>query len=167
VIVLDTNILARFLLNDDPEQFQRARDLIDGPQRFTAPVTVILELVWVLRVNGCDKTDIVKGLRLLLGLPNFTVKDPEILLRALGWVEQGMDFGDALHLAMSARDQEMVTFDRSIRRHSEMHLIRLRNGPHSGPYVAPPTRHFSQGCPRVGSVAKNVAWMEPGGKKRS
>lgn len=31
----------------------------------------LLELVWVLEVNHCSATDIVRCLNLLLGLPNF------------------------------------------------------------------------------------------------
>ena len=113
MIALDTNILARFLLNDDPEQFRRAKTLFESGGELTAPVTVILELVWLLRVNGCSRPDIVKGLRLLLGLPNFSPRGHDALLRALAWYENGMDFGDALHLAMSAAEQRMITFDQN------------------------------------------------------
>jgi predicted nucleic-acid-binding protein len=42
MIALDTNILARFLLNDDPAQFKQARDLLAQPQDYTAPPTVLL-----------------------------------------------------------------------------------------------------------------------------
>ncbi len=112
MIALDTNVLARFLLNDDPPQFEQARELFAEPDTYTAPVTVMLELAWVLRVNGCSREDIVKGLRTLLGLPNFKPHHLEELLRALDWFAQGMDFGDALHLALSMRDEKLITFDR-------------------------------------------------------
>jgi len=45
MIVLDTNVLARLLLRDDARQYHRARSLLAKPQDFTAPVTVMLELV--------------------------------------------------------------------------------------------------------------------------
>ncbi len=45
MIALDTNILARFLLNDDPAQFKQAKDLLVRPAIYTAPPTVLLELV--------------------------------------------------------------------------------------------------------------------------
>jgi predicted nucleic acid-binding protein len=38
MIALDTNILARYLLKDDIEQFERARALIESAERITAPV---------------------------------------------------------------------------------------------------------------------------------
>jgi len=42
---LDTNVLARLLLQDDAAQFKRAKALLGSGQVFTAPVTVMLELV--------------------------------------------------------------------------------------------------------------------------
>lgn len=112
MIALDTNILARFLLNDDPEQFRAARELLARSGPYTAPPTVLLELAWVLKVNGCSRDDIARGLRSLLGLPNFIPHERAAVLYALRWFESGMDFGDALHLALSAADDLLVTFDR-------------------------------------------------------
>ncbi len=112
MIALDTNILARYLLKDDEAQFERARAIIEGPERLTAPVTVLLELAWVLEVSDCDRTEIARAFRLLVGLPNFTLRQIDGLLYALGWYEEGMDFGDALHLAMCAQDEALATFDR-------------------------------------------------------
>lgn len=116
MIALDTNILARYLLNDDLRQGKAALALLTGPGEFTVPPSVVLELVWVLEVNGCTRDEILKGLRHLLGLPNFTAKELEAVLYALRWFEGGMDFGDALHLALSARDERLMTFDRSLER---------------------------------------------------
>ncbi len=111
MIALDTNLLARYLLKDDAAQFERARALIEGAERITAPVTVLLELAWVLEVSDCSRQDITRAFRLLVGLPNFTIRQLDSLLYALRWYEEGMDFGDALHLAMSAQDEALATFD--------------------------------------------------------
>jgi len=73
-----------------------------------------LELVWVLKVNGCAREEIAKGLRLLFGLPNFKPKQFEALCYALQWFEQGMDFGDALHLAQSTDEEGFCTFDKPL-----------------------------------------------------
>lgn len=112
MIALDTNILARYLLKDDAGQFKKAKALLAGPKEFTAPISVMLELVWVLRVNDCDRAEITRALRLLIGLPNFKPHHPTALLYALKWFEEGMDFADALHLAMCDQDEAMTTFDR-------------------------------------------------------
>lgn len=112
MIALDTNILARYLLRDDEAQFERASALLGAAEEYTAPVSVILELAWVLRVNGCTREEIARGLRLLIGLPNFKLGNPVTLLYALRWYEEGLDFADALHLALSDREQGFVTYDR-------------------------------------------------------
>ncbi len=114
MIALDTNILARFLLNDDPVQFKQARDLLAHPNDYTAPPTVLLELVWVLESYGCTREEVVQALRVLLGLPNFKPKSFEAVCYAVNWYETGMDFGDALHLALSAGDEAFATFDKAL-----------------------------------------------------
>jgi predicted nucleic-acid-binding protein len=113
MIALDTNILARLLLRDDARQFARARDLLAQERDYTAPITVMQELVWVLEVNDCAREDIAHGLGLLLGLPNFKPHRPEALRQALDWYARGLDFADALHLALSQGSEELVTFDRA------------------------------------------------------
>ena len=114
MIVLDTNILARYLLGDQPAQAKAAATLLAEEKDFTVPPTVMLELVWVLKVNGCSREDIIRGVRLLLGLPNFRPKNFEALCYTLQWYEEGMDFGDALHLALSAEEDGFYTFDKSL-----------------------------------------------------
>ena len=79
MIALDTNILARLLLNDDPVQFKQAHDLLARPNEYTAPPTVMLELVWVLESYDCTHAEVVQALRMLLGLPNFKPKSFEAL----------------------------------------------------------------------------------------
>ena len=86
--------------------------LIERAERITAPVTALLELAWVLEVSDCSRQEIARAFRMLIGLPNFTFRPLDGLLYALRWYEEGMDFADALHLAMSAQDEALVTFDR-------------------------------------------------------
>lgn len=104
MIALDTNILARYLLNDSPTQADIAEKLLHGSEACTAPITVFLELVWVLESCDCERTDIAKSIRLLCGLENFKPQNLDALAYAVHWYEGGMDFGDALHLAMSAKE---------------------------------------------------------------
>jgi predicted nucleic-acid-binding protein len=52
MIAVDTNILARLLLRDDEAQYLKAVHLFDDGRDYTAPPTVILELVWVLGSYG-------------------------------------------------------------------------------------------------------------------
>ena len=118
MIALDTNILARLLLRDDTRQYGRARELLAQERDYTAPITVMQELVWVLEVNDCAREDIARGLGLLLGLPNFKPQQPEALRQALIWYAQGLDFADALHLTLSQSCEELATFDKAFAKQS-------------------------------------------------
>ncbi|NOU00449.1 MAG: type II toxin-antitoxin system VapC family toxin [Gallionella sp.] len=112
MIALDTNILVRLLLKDDVAQFKQAHELLSRSEIYTAPITVMLELVWVLETEDFSRDQILQSLRTLLGLPNFKPKSFEAVCQAIKWYEAGMDFGDAMHLALSAGDEVFVSFDK-------------------------------------------------------
>ena len=63
VIALDTNVLLRYLLNDEPKQAERSRALLASGSRFWVPITVMLEIAWVLRGHGADADAVALGLR--------------------------------------------------------------------------------------------------------
>jgi len=111
---LDTNVLARLLLRDDAAQYKRARALLASDQQFTAPVTVLLELVWVLESNDCTPAAIRQGVGLLLNLPNFTLPQADIVRAALDAYGEGLDFADALHLGLSSGVEAFLTFDKAL-----------------------------------------------------
>ncbi|CAG4883963.1 conserved protein of unknown function [Georgfuchsia toluolica] len=111
MIAVDTNVLARLLLRDDEAQYRKAVRLFGDGRDYAAPPTVILELVWVIDSYGYAREDIAIALKSLLGLPNFKPKGRAAVAMALVWYENGMGFGDALHLALSSGDETFVTFD--------------------------------------------------------
>jgi predicted nucleic-acid-binding protein len=114
MIALDTSVLARLLLRDDERQYRKAIRLFGDGREYTAPPTVILELVWVLGSYGHTRDDICASLKALLGLPNFKPRQGVAIAVAVVWYEAGMDFGDALHLAMSNGDEAFATFDKRL-----------------------------------------------------
>lgn len=117
MIALDTNILARFYV-DDPADSESARQrriahrlLTESPHVFV-PMTVILELEWVLRAfYGFEAEDFVRVVNHLLGLPNVSVEEWSRIADALAWHTEGLDFADALHLLASSRCAEFLSFD--------------------------------------------------------
>jgi predicted nucleic-acid-binding protein len=112
MIAVDTNVVVRFLLIDDPRQSAQAHDVF-AAERVFIPDTVILETVWVLDFSyKLDKATIAAGLRRLFGLANVHLRDGAQMALALEWYENGLDFADALHLAQSAHCTRMLTFDR-------------------------------------------------------
>ena len=111
MIALDTNILARLLLADDAAQLARVKTLLGKKQIYTATITVMLELVWMLEANDCTPADIERGMNLLLGLANFKPAHAQELKQALAWYAQGLDFADALHMALTSEAECFITFD--------------------------------------------------------
>ena len=111
MIALDTNVLARFYLNDEPVQAQIAARLLMEEDVFI-PKTVLLELEWVMRgAAQVPAAGIAKSFSHLLGLPNVRVEDEAAVRAALKAFAQGLDFADALHAAASAGADRFVTFD--------------------------------------------------------
>jgi predicted nucleic acid-binding protein len=112
VIALDTNVLARYFLADDRLQAARARTLIEDPEaELWLPVTVVLELAWVLRQKGVPRDVMVVRLRDLFALNSIRPQMPDAIAQALRWAEQGLDVADAIHLALSSKADGFVTFD--------------------------------------------------------
>jgi predicted nucleic-acid-binding protein len=117
MIAIDTNILARFYVNDpgDPEAaLQRpiAHKLLSDSAQVFVPMTVVLELEWVLRAfYGFATVDFVHVVEHLLGLPNVNVEDWARITDALAWHVKGLDFADALHLLASGHCTEFLSFD--------------------------------------------------------
>ena len=99
---------------------------------------MFLELVWVLEANDCTPAEIERGLNLLLGLANFRPRQADELREALRGYAQGLDFGDALHLALSAGDDAFVSFDKAFARKA----TRLRISPRVGEIREDEVREF-------------------------
>ncbi len=109
---VDTNVVVRYLIGDDPDQAARARAVVDGEPVFVA-TTVLLETAWVLRrTYGMGRSEVAQALRAFGGLPGVILEHPERTAEALDRAESGMDFADALHLGAARACDALLTFDR-------------------------------------------------------
>ena len=117
VRAVDTNILARYYIADDPVQSRTANRVL-GAGAIFVPKTVILELAWVLEsVAGQPARKVLECLRHLVALPGVTVEDAEEVHAALELFAGGVEFADALHLSASSACEQLLTFDdRFVRR---------------------------------------------------
>jgi len=115
LIALDTNILARYLLDDEPAQARAARRLLaEAKSEYWIPVTVVLELAWVLRKADAPRRLVMERLRDLLSLRNVRAQNADLVFQALRWAAQGMDLADALHLVLSGKAERFATFDEAL-----------------------------------------------------
>lgn len=111
MISVDTNLLARYLLKDDPAQHRRAIAVLKSEEDVFIPVTVLLELAWVLKSRDATLEEVLASLRGILALPRVRAQHEEALRTALGWVDNGMELADAFHLALSGKASRFLSFD--------------------------------------------------------
>jgi predicted nucleic acid-binding protein len=114
LLEIDTNVIVRYLVGDDADQFKRAvRTLETHDIRVSA--TVLLETEWVLRsAYKRSPKQIIGALRAFLSLPRVFMEKREAAFDALAWTETGVDFADALHLAGAADAEAFLSFDRDL-----------------------------------------------------
>jgi len=117
MIGLDTNILARYYVEDETDaeaarQRDAARDLIEGGAPLMVCKTVLLELEWVMRGYYRFPTDqISQAFRHLLSLEHVEIEDRAAVEQALDGYAAGLDFADAFHHASYRQCERMATFD--------------------------------------------------------
>ena len=113
---LDTNVLVRALVQDDAAQGRRAEACV-STQPVYVPVTVILELEWVLRSRyGYSPKAIAGAMEKLAVLENAVVGEQAAVVAAARRMRQGWDFADALHHALAAGCDDFATFDANLAR---------------------------------------------------
>jgi predicted nucleic-acid-binding protein len=116
VIGVDTNVLARFVLADDRDQHRRAVAALEAEADLFVPVTVLLELAWVLSAREATRAEIASALRKIVALPRAHAQHPDAVRRAIDWMDAGLDFADAFHLALSERAEKFLSFDANLSR---------------------------------------------------
>lgn len=118
MIGLDTNVVVRYLIQDEPDQAAAASAVIEALTEkdpgFLSLVTVV-ELHWVLRraykVNADRCADLIEG---LLNARELRVDQDSVVRSALAGSRDGQDFADAAiaELGRIAGCDHTVTFDR-------------------------------------------------------
>ena len=120
MIGLDTNVLVRYIAQDDVVQSALAVRLIEkqcSPDQpgFVGLITLV-ELIWVSEsCYGATKKNIVDIVRKLLSTKHLLVQDAETVWKALLMFEAGQaDFADYLveRVASAAGCTSIVTFDK-------------------------------------------------------
>ena len=115
---LDTNVLVRYIMQDDPRQSPRATRLIEALQPDEpgfVPVVALVELVWVLSGSyALDRAQVATVLDTLLRSKELVVDRAELVSQALRrYSTSGADFADALieRIATAAGCTATMSFD--------------------------------------------------------
>lgn len=131
---LDTNVLVRYVVQDDSGQLAAARRLIarcvDEGQSLFVPVTVTLELEWVLRASyGFVKDDVIQVLSNLFSAAELSFESERALEVALHLYREGTaEFADCLHIALAteAGESPLWTLDKGAAKVIGAQLLRTR-----------------------------------------
>jgi predicted nucleic-acid-binding protein len=135
MIGLDTNILVRYIMQDDPKQARLAANLIDAcsvqAPGFITMVSVI-ELVWVLESCYAKKrADVALVLHRMLAADNLKVEQKPIVAAVVKLFSSSRcDFADCLIVKLSEHHgcKATFTFDRHAANNSGMQLLPLKAG---------------------------------------
>jgi predicted nucleic-acid-binding protein len=123
VYAIDANVLLRYLVRDNEDQWVKADALIRGmadgkPQLLCDPVT-LAEVVWVLKsFYKLDKHQIRDGLEPIVASAFFLIPNKDLYLHALEIYGEIGDFGDACAcaLALDSCEGRLLSFDKKLSR---------------------------------------------------
>jgi predicted nucleic-acid-binding protein len=114
---VDTNVLVRLVVRDDPRQVAGAESFVS--KGAWVSVLVLVEMVWVLEAAyGLSKEHIAKAIGMLLSHTELTVQDADVVEAALHNFRRRskVSFTDCLvlEIAKKARHEPLGTFDRAL-----------------------------------------------------
>ncbi|MGH6620796.1 MAG: PIN domain-containing protein [Alphaproteobacteria bacterium] len=130
MIGIDTNVLVRYLAQDDDTRSPIASQIVDGLTA-DAPgfvsIVVLVETVWVLsRAYKATREQVAETVELLLRARELVVEGAEAAYLALATYQStNADFADALiaHGAKLAGCSETLTFDRAATAGTGMRML--------------------------------------------
>jgi len=128
---IDTNVLVRYILQDDPAQSRQATQFIEKSCSTSTPAfingVVLCELVWVLEsAYDYPKEDVAEVLSKILRARQFHIHEADILWKAFyGYKNEGADFADHYigNLNLHHECQQTFTFDKKAARLKYFQLL--------------------------------------------
>jgi predicted nucleic-acid-binding protein len=130
MIALDTNVLVRFLTQDDDAQFQVAAGLIEGCTRDVPGYVcreVMIELVWVLeRAYKYSREEIAEALLSIVTASQLSVENAQDIASVVNlYRKEGYDFADLMIRQAAQRTENRVlkTFDQKLARLDGVELL--------------------------------------------
>jgi predicted nucleic-acid-binding protein len=113
-IAVDTNVLLRDALRDDPNQSPVASGTLEKAELVLVPTSALCEFVWVMRrLYKRSAAEITRSIRLLVSSDNVELDRPAVEA-GLDVLEEGGDFADGVIAYEGAwlGAEEFVSFDK-------------------------------------------------------
>lgn len=112
---VDTNIVIRYITDDDPVQSPIATKVLSGPCYVSD--TVLLETAWLLSSRyDFGRTLLAATLADLIRLPTITVSDPAWIAWAIERFAKGADLADMIHLVDARHTDAFISFEKRLGR---------------------------------------------------
>lgn len=93
-VSVDTNVLVRAVVRDDPAQARSAAKVLTGAKLIAIALPCLCEFVWVLRkVYGFQSSDVAAAIRALVAAANVEMNRPAVEA-GLSMLDAGGDFAD-------------------------------------------------------------------------
>ncbi len=121
---IDTNVILRYLLDDDPVLSPQARAYLEDETGNRTGIEVVAEAIYVLAgVYDVPRGEIATTLYRLFDDPGWLLDHKESVLESLEiFGRSSLDFVDAWIVALHRiEDVEVLSFDKKIRRMTQMH----------------------------------------------
>ena len=129
MIAIDTNILIRFLIEDDVYQTKRAEKVLkehnDEGKIYLSNI-VLVETEWVLSsVYQFSKNKICSTIDRILNTKQFVFDDREVLIRAnIKYIQKNKDFSDSLIGELgNVKSIKTYTFDKQLKNHPNFIVV--------------------------------------------
>ena len=116
MIIVDTNVILRYLLQDNEELSSKAIEIIDNNEIFI-PTEVIFEVSYVLKkVYNVEKDKIFETIKLLLDMENIKFKNKKTIEVAFKiYSEKNLDIVDCILYAYNKVEKfEIKSFDKKL-----------------------------------------------------
>lgn len=132
MILIDTNILARYLLDDIPDQSERSRQLFQrasrGETEIFIPTIAVSELTWLLiKQKGYPKEVVIELLLDLFRISAVLIENYRAVVNALRLLNEvnGPSFVDCYHLTLAEElgMTQIYSFDRKMDRYPGIERI--------------------------------------------
>ena len=130
MIGLDTNVLVRYIMQDDVKQSALATRLVDAlsaESRGFVPLVSVIELFWVMSsAYELDRDQLAEVVESLLRTKELVIERAEIVWKALRiFRAANVDFADCLieRSAAAVGCEKTMTFDRAAAKSAGMTLV--------------------------------------------
>ena len=128
---IDTDVLVRFLVNDDISQARQVRQYFNTAEKqretLFVPLLVVAETIWVLEsAYGIEREAIISVLNDLVLLPILEFENREAIQRAMSSAKHNrLDLADLLiaEIAHHSDCQSVLTFDKKAAKNERFELI--------------------------------------------